>query len=112
MEKQRTTIKYIKQNFKKIIKVGYCELQFFLKNQKPEYYTAGVYGWNADIYIFKDIALVTGYRPFGNIKIKSDILDVIENKSKRNDLDVYETLTKLIDKINKLKVLKNKLKIK
>lgn len=29
MEKQRTTIKYIKQNFKKIIKVGYCKLQFF-----------------------------------------------------------------------------------
>lgn len=96
MEKQRTTIKYIKQSFKKIIKVGYCKLQFFLKNQKPEYYTAGVYGWNADVYIFKGIALVTGYRPFGNIKIKSDILDVIETKSQTNYLDVYGTLTKLI----------------
>ncbi len=96
MEKQRTTIKYIKQSFKKIIEVGYCKLQFFLKNQKPEYYTAGVYGWNADVYIFKGIALVTGYRPFGNIKIKSDILDVIETKSQTNNLDVYGTLTKLI----------------
>ena len=108
--KERTTMKYIKQNYKKIINVGYCKLQNFLKHETPKYYTAGVYGWNADIYIFKDIALVTGYRPFGNIKIKSDILDVIENKSKRNDLGVYETLTKLIDKINKIKVLKNKLK--
>lgn len=110
--KERTTMKYIKQNYKKIINVGYCKLQNFLKHETPKYYTAGVYGWNADIYIFKGIALVTGYRPFGNIEIKSNILDVIENKSKRNDLDVYETLTKLIDEINKLKALKNKLKIR
>lgn len=110
--KERTTMKYIKQNYKKIINVRYCKLQNFLKHETPKYYTAGVYGWNADIYIFKGIALVTGYRPFGNIEIKSNILDVIENKSKRNDLDVYETLTKLIDEINKLKALKNKLKIR
>lgn len=97
MMKERTTMKHIKQNYKKIINVGYCELQNFLKHETPKYYTAGVYGWNADIYVFGDVALVTGYRPFGNIKIESKIIEHIEEKSKiSNTADVYETLNKLI----------------
>lgn len=97
MMKERTTMKHIKQNYEKIIKVGYCGLQNFLKHETPKYYTAGVYGWNADIYVFGDIALVTGYRPFGNIKIGSEIIERIEEKSKiSNTADVYETLNKLI----------------
>lgn len=97
MMKEQTTMKYIKQNYEKIIKVGYCKLQNFLKHETPKYYTAGVYGWNADIYVFGDIAFVTGYRPFGNIKIESKIIEHIEEKSKiSNTADVYDTLNKLI----------------
>ena len=60
MEKKRTTKVFINHNFKKIIEVGYCDLQFFLKHESPKYYTRGIYGWNADIYTFGDIALSTG----------------------------------------------------
>ena len=99
MMKERTTMKYIKQNYKKIINVGYCKLQNFLKHETPKYYTAGIYGWNSDIYVFGDIALATGYRPFGNIEIKNEIIEHIEEKSKiSKTADVYETLNKLTKK--------------
>ena len=38
MEKKRTTKVFINHNFKKIIEVGYCDLQFFLKHESPKYY--------------------------------------------------------------------------
>lgn len=47
------------------------------------YYTAGVYGWNADIYdIGGGIALVTGYRPFG-VRLADD--QVLEQYGERID---------------------------
>lgn len=63
--KFRTTQKAVKENFTKVIKVGYCSLQKLLTYETPIAYTCGVYGWNADIYNFGDVAIVTGYRPFG-----------------------------------------------
>ena len=61
--------KFIRENYKNIISVGYCDLSTLLRYKEPIYYTAGLYGWNADIYhITNEIAIVTGYRPFGNIK--------------------------------------------
>lgn len=49
------------------ISVGYCDLWHTLKEcaDGKDAYTAGVYGWNADIYEFDTFAIVTGYRPFG-----------------------------------------------
>lgn len=67
--KKRTTKKYIMSLENKIIKVGYCELQHLLTYVEPDFYTAGVYGWNSDVYLLGNgIVIVTGYRPFGNIK--------------------------------------------
>lgn len=67
--------------FPYIIKVGYCELQYTLKALDMERvgYTCGVNGWNADVYrLEKGIALTTGYRPFGNIRVDSDRLRALE----------------------------------
>ena len=49
------------------IRVGYCDLYHTLHEctDGKDAYTAGVYGWNADIYEFGNFAIVTGYRPFG-----------------------------------------------
>lgn len=66
--KTLTTKKAIINNYKKVVSVSYCSLQKLLVLEKPVAYTAGVYGWNADIYDLDGIALATGYRPFGNIK--------------------------------------------
>jgi hypothetical protein len=52
----------------KIICVGYCDLQSLLSVYDPMAYTSGVYGWNSDIYHIDGIYIVTGYRPFGNIR--------------------------------------------
>lgn len=68
--KKQITKKYIMTLENKIVKVGYCELQHLLTYVDPDYYTAGVYGWNSDVYLLGNrTAIVTGYRPFGNINL-------------------------------------------
>lgn len=47
---------------KPIIAAGADALNI-IKKYSPVFYTAGVYGWNADIYIFNDFILAAGYRP-------------------------------------------------
>ena len=64
--KFKTTRKAIKANSRIILKVGYCDLQSLLYFKEAEAYTCGVYGWNADIHMFGNVTVVTGYRPFGN----------------------------------------------
>ena len=73
--KFRTTKKKILETYY-CFKVGYCELQSLLKETEQEIilYTDGAYGWNCDIYIKNDIAITTGYRPFG-MSIKKAIPD-------------------------------------
>ncbi len=51
---------------------GYCELQNLLKGVDRNAYTSGVYGWNADIYDFGGVTIVTGYRPFGKRYISAE----------------------------------------
>lgn len=79
--KFKTTKKAIMANYGTVIEVDYCELQYLLKYKSPIAYTAGVYGWNADIYEFGGIAIVTGYRPFGNIRPNCKITDKYEKEA-------------------------------
>ena len=71
--KFRTTKKDINNGYYYKIIVGYCDLQNLLNWTSPVAYTCGQYGWNADIYDISDLtgynaAIITGYRPFGNIR--------------------------------------------
>ena len=63
--------KEILNGYKFIIPIGYCQAQDLLGYQRAKYYTySRVYGWRADIYeISEDVAIVTGYAPFGNISV-------------------------------------------
>lgn len=64
--KTKVTAKFIRESFRNVIEVGYCGLQGLLSCQNPCWYTCGLYGWNADIYMVdSDTVIVTGYRPFG-----------------------------------------------
>ena len=63
--KHKTTQKAVKGNFSKVFAVSYCGLSDLLRFEESRAYTCGVYGWNADIYDFGGVAIVTGYRPFG-----------------------------------------------
>jgi hypothetical protein len=79
---KKMTMKETKRIYNHIIKVGYCELQSLLNLISPFAYTSGVYGWNADVYDFGDIAIVTGYRPFGDIVASCELCHKYEQKAK------------------------------
>ena len=76
--KTRITKKAIMSAYHNVIKVGYCHLQDALKWREPNFYTAGVYGWNADVYVIDyDTVIVTGYRPFGNVELPRNVIDTL-----------------------------------
>ena len=76
--KTQTTKKAIMSAYRNVIKVGYCDMQDALKWREPNFYTAGVYGWNADVYVIDyDTVIVTGYRPFGNMELSREVIDTL-----------------------------------
>ena len=101
--KIQTTKKAIKNNYGKIVRVGYCDLVYLLSYTDAFAYTAGVYGWNADIYDLEGIALVTGYRTFGEISPSWELIEKYEQKAKEvidliyNYEERKEALKTLID---------------
>ena len=102
--KIKTTQKEIKNRFKKIVCVGYADLQHLLSYESPICYTIRREGWASDIYIFDDIAISTGYAPFGNIKVKYDILrkyDITARKIVENWDIKHDTKVKKVNKLLK-----------
>lgn len=76
--KTKTTKKAIMAAFENVIKVGYCDMQSALMWREPNFYTEGVYGWNADVYVIDiDTVIVTGYRPFGNVELSRNVIDTL-----------------------------------
>lgn len=86
--KYKTTMKAVKAGYANIISIGYCDMQELLRPLDPTAYTTGIYGWNADIYSFGPNAIVTGYRPFGNVHPSA----TLQNKYKRLSKDLDEEL--------------------
>ena len=88
--KFKTTKRAVKEGYHRILSVGYCALQSLLSHESPVAYTAGVYGWNADVYeIFPNTAIVTGYRPCACKRMKDDYDVVKEYEEKARSLDPY-----------------------
>jgi hypothetical protein len=76
--KTQTTKRAIMNAYRNVIRVGYCDLQDALKWREPNFYTAGVYGWNSDVYVIDaDTVIVTGYRPFGNMQLPWEVIDAL-----------------------------------
>ena len=85
--KAKRTMRDIKSQYLTIIQVSYCDAQNMLCMDDPAAYTAGVYGWNADIYpITSGVAICTGYRPFGNVKPDLETVSHYETREMRLDL--------------------------
>lgn len=84
-----------------VFNVGYCDLQTLFMYKKASFYTAGIYGWNSDLYIFGNIAICTGYRTFNNVNVKIyDIADKFEKKAieaKASSENLEKILDGLID---------------
>ena len=80
--KFKTTQKEIKEGYAKVISVGYCHLQTLLQYENPVAYTSGREGWKADIYAFDNVAIATGYAPFGKYHADYDLCRQYETKAK------------------------------
>lgn len=74
--KTQTTIKKIKNDWGKIFYCGYCDLQEIYYGKEAQYFNAGIYGWNCDIYCDygRDIAIMTGYRKMAGKKIPNKLI--------------------------------------
>lgn len=98
--------KDILDSYSNVISIGYCSLQYLLKCKDSKMYTCGAYGWNAGIYhISNSTCIVTGYRPFGNIYPKHELIKKYEDKAREiyhNDelkwSQKEKKLEKLLDK--------------
>lgn len=77
----KLTKKQVMNSRKKVVSIGYCSLWHLLSCTERTGFTAGVYGWNADIYEFDDVIIVTGYRPFGE-GVDGKLVTMIENKAR------------------------------
>jgi len=100
--KYKTTRSVVNNGYVTRISVGYCNLQSLLNYINPVSYTCGVYGWNADIYEIGDIAIITGYRPFGNISPSYDICQKYEeeaNKIRNNFTISWEKEKELLNEL-------------
>lgn len=76
--KTKTTKRAIMHAYENVIKVGYHDLQDALKWREPDLYTAGVYGWNTDVYVIDyGTVIVTGHRPFGNIELSREVINTL-----------------------------------
>lgn len=60
--KYQTTRKAIVYGSSKIRFAYYCEIQTLLQAHSPVAYTAGIYGWNFDVYEIDGVTICTGYR--------------------------------------------------
>ena len=72
--KFRTTKKAVNAGYGTRTEIGYADLQFLLKYKTPVAYTTRPEGWGADIYDFGNVAIVTGYAPFGNFRPDYDMV--------------------------------------
>ena len=86
MRKINVTRKYVCSSFTNIICVPYCGLQDLLRYESPCWFTSGIYGWNADVYMIDiNTCIVTGYRPFGNIRPAYALTDVFNRAAQKAD---------------------------
>jgi len=93
--------KDLKNDFRKVISIGYCQAQTLLKYKAPIGYTSGTYGWNSDIYLIDNIYISTGYRPISNININYELIESYEKRAKKiytKNIN-YQLAIKKIDKL-------------
>ena len=69
--KFKTTAKAIREGFNNVKCAGYCDLQYLLRGTEPVAYTAGIYGWNFDVYRVHGITICTGYRGMPGARLEA-----------------------------------------
>ena len=102
--KLKTTKKIIKENYSKIIGIGYCNFQYMLYYSNPFAYSAGVSGWYCDYYEFENICISTGYNYISTVKVDYEIARKFELKAQKIVLNydlTFETKRAILNKLMK-----------
>ena len=86
----------------RVYSVPYCELQTILNYWEKSGYNSGVYGWNFDLYVFPDLAIVTGYRNLTGTPIPRDILERYEHNARKNPQHIAYITGKLFEELSTL----------
>jgi hypothetical protein len=110
--KIRVSKKEIREGAGYIIGVPYCDLQYLLRAESADYYSAGVYGWSCDYYNIKEVGVVisTGYDYIGK-RADYELVKKYNNKASKmwdESKDYYKTakqvhklLLKFIEEVKK-----------
>lgn len=99
--KEKITLK--KMRTFDVVSVGYCEMQHLLRNKQEQYYSAGVCGWNCDLYVLDNIAICTGYRAIkGDYKVDHDLLRKYEDMARKILSDYGTGYERKLQKVDKL----------
>lgn len=66
----------ITKRYSKVWRCGYCDLQKIFSRDDYQFYNAGVYGWNNDIFCdpINDQILTTGYRNMRGERIPTELI--------------------------------------
>lgn len=85
MKKKSTSMTSLKAYGFKMFSAGYCDLQYIISRDYFQFYNAGVYGWNCDIYIdwSNQVIITTGYRNMRGERIPSDLIAEYSNIGKK-----------------------------
>lgn len=76
--------KHVRAEYSIVAYCGYCDLQHTLYFTSKIGHTERAEGWGCDIYeLAPDIALTTGYDPFGNRRLPLAITERYEKKAKQ-----------------------------
>lgn len=100
--KVKVTQKIVKAGHQHVLSVGYCDLQFLLRTREANYYTTRTEGWAADIYSVGTVAIVTGYKTFGDIDPSYELCRLYDGKAQdvwSNHSLKYEEKKEIIEQL-------------
>ena len=76
--------KHVRAEYPIVAYCGYCDLQYTLYFAPKIGHTERAEGWGCNIYeLAPDIALTTGYDPFGNRRLPLAVTERYEEKAKQ-----------------------------
>lgn len=99
--KTKVTKKSIQSQYRTILKVSYCALQYLLSFQNEFAYSTRAEGWACDYYDIDGICISTGYAPIGE-SVGYDICKEYDDKAlviKCDNSMSYEQQKELIDSL-------------
>ena len=98
----KTTKKAIRENFSKIIGIGYCNAQYLLQFNDRFAYSAGANGWACDYHKIGNVCISTGYNYISTIKPTYELIDKYNKEAEKIALDYSIEWQERREQVNKL----------